>query len=40
MLAEQEEMVAGDEAPFDAASDQHRVVVADNDTGVSELVTS
>lgn len=31
-------MVAGDEAQFDAASDQHRVVVADNDTGVSELV--
>ena len=31
-------MVAGDEAQCDAASDQHRVVVADNDTGVSELV--
>jgi CheY-like chemotaxis protein len=38
LLAEQEEMVAGDEAQFDVDIGQFRVVVADNDTGVSELV--
>jgi CheY-like chemotaxis protein len=38
LLAEQEEMVAGDESRFDPDNERLRVVVADNDTGISELV--
>jgi FixJ family two-component response regulator len=38
LLAEQEEMVAGEKAPAQAKSGQLRVVVADNDEGVCELV--